>query len=106
MINNLKTKIDPIKIIDYSSFKDIFINVFNTHPPVKSKIIRAKNHELMTKGPRKAIITRSRLKKVYLKNKNTTNWSNYKYQRNFSSNLRRKLTFCNLNVKDLNDNQK
>ena len=42
----------------------------------------------MTKALRKAIMTRSRLKKVYLKNQNTTTkWSNYKYQRNFCTNL-------------------
>ena len=41
--NNLKTKLDSIKILDYSSFKDIFINVLNTHAPLKSKIIRANN---------------------------------------------------------------
>ena len=44
-------------------------------------------HEFMTKALRKAIMTRSRLKKVYLKNQNTTKWSNYKYQRNFCTNL-------------------
>ena len=45
-------------------------------------------HEFMTKALRKAIMTRSRLKKVYLKNQNTTTkWSNYKYQRNFCTNL-------------------
>ena len=29
--NDLKTKLAPIKILDYSSFEDIFINVLNTH---------------------------------------------------------------------------
>ena len=42
--NDLKTKLDLIKILDYSSFEDIFMNVLNTHAPVKTKIIRANNH--------------------------------------------------------------
>ena len=44
-----------------------------------------------------------------MKNPNTTNWNNYKYQRNFCTNLQRKTKFDyfrSLNVKDLNDNKK
>ena len=66
--HDLKTKLDSVKILDYSSFEDIFINVLNTHTPVKTKIIRASNPKFMTKALRKAIIIRSRLKNVYLKN--------------------------------------
>ena len=88
--NDLKTKLDSIKILDYSSFEDIFINVPNTHAPVKTKMIRASNHEFMTKALRKAIMKRSRLKNICLKNQNTTNWNIYKYQRNFCTNLLRK----------------
>ena len=63
----------------------------------------------MTKALRKAVMTRSRLKNIYLKHQNTTNWNNYKYQLNFSTNLLRKTKFNyfrNLNVKDLSDNKK
>ena len=63
----IQTKLDSIKILDYSSFEDIFINALNTHAPVKTKIIRANNREFMTKALRKAIMTRSGLKNVYLK---------------------------------------
>ena len=98
-----------MKILHSSSFQDIFIDILNTHAPVKTKIIRANNHEFMTKALRKAIMTKSRLKTVYLKNQNTTNWNYYKYQRNLCPNLLRKTKFDyfrNLNVKDLNDNKK
>ena len=60
--NDLKSKLDSIKILDYSSFENIFINVLNTHAPVKTKIIRANNQEFMAKALPKAIMTRSRLK--------------------------------------------
>ena len=54
-------------------------------------------------------MTRSRLKSIYLKNQNTTNWNNYKSQRNFCTNLLRKTKrdyFRNLNMRELNDNKK
>ena len=45
--NDLKTKLDSMKILDYSSFEDIFINnVLNTRAPVKTKFLRANNHNL------------------------------------------------------------
>ena len=46
---DLKSKLVLIKILDYSSFEDIFINVLNTHAPIKIKIKRANNHEFMAK---------------------------------------------------------
>ena len=106
--NDFKTKLDPIKILDYSCFEDIFISVLKTYDPARTKIIRANSHEFMTKAHRKAIVTRSRLKNVYLKNQNAINWSNYKYQRSFCTNLLPKTKFDyfrNLNVKELNDNK-
>ena len=35
-------------------------------------------------------MVRSRMKNLYLKNETDLNWSNYKKQKNFSKNLRRK----------------
>ena len=72
--NNDLKKIDSIKIIGDSSVEDIFINALYTHAPVKTKIVRASNHEFMTKPIRKLIMTRSRLKNLYLKNQNTIKW--------------------------------
>ena len=62
------TKLDSVKILDCSSFEDIFISVVNNHVPVKTKIIRANNYEFMTKNLRKAIMRRSRLNNICLKN--------------------------------------
>ena len=53
-------------------------------------------------------MTKSRLKNAYLKTQNSKNWENYKKQRNFCTNLLKKTKseyFCNLNIKDLNDNK-
>ena len=107
--NDLKSKLDTINNLDYITFEDIFISVLNTHAPIKTKILRASNHKFMTKALRKAIMTRSRLKSIYLKNQNTTNWNNCKSQRNFCTNLLRKTRrdyFRNLNIRELNDNKK
>ena len=44
-----------------------------------------------------------------MKNQNTTNWNNYKYQQNCYTYLLRKITYNyvrNPNVKNLNDNKK
>ena len=54
-------------------------------------------------------MTRSSLKNVYLKTQNSKNGENYKKQINFCTNLLKKRKsgyFCNLNIKDLNDNKK
>lgn len=63
----------------------------------------------MTKAFRKAIMRRSRLKNIYLKNQSQENWVNYKRQQNFCTNLHRKTKqkyFCSLKMKDLNDNKR
>ena len=85
------------------------MDALNTHAPVTTKKVRANNHQFMTKALRKAIMTRSRLKNVYLKTRNSKNWENYKKQRNFCTNLLKKTKseyFRNLNIKELNDNKK
>ena len=54
-------------------------------------------------------MTRSRFKNAYLKTRNSKNWENYKKQRNFCTNLLKKIKsehFCNINVKELNNNKK
>ena len=99
---DLKLKLDSLEELDYSLFENTFIDVLNTHAPIKTKTLRANSHQFMTKALRKAIMTRSRLKNIYLKGQNEENWVNYKRQRNFCTNLLRKTKqkyFCNLNMK-------
>ena len=54
------------------------------HAPIKKKILRPNEN---SKVLRKAIMMRSRMKILYLKNKTGLNWSNYKNQRSFCTNL-------------------
>ena len=65
---DLKSKLDSIKKLDYPLFESIFIDVLNTHAPVTTKKVRANNHQFTTKALRKAIMTRSRVKKYLLEN--------------------------------------
>ena len=106
---DLKSKLHSTVKLEYPLFESIFIDVLNTHAPIKTKTVRANNHQLMNKALRKAIMTRSRLKNIYLKTPNNENWDKCKKQRIFCSNLLRKTKngyFRCLNIKDLNDNKK
>ena len=59
---NLKSKLDLIDKLDYPLHESIFIAVLNTYAPIKTKTVRANNHQVMAKALWKAIMTRSRLK--------------------------------------------
>ena len=63
----------------------------------------------MGKALRRAIMMRSRMKNLYLKNKTDLNWSNYKTQRNFCTNLLRKTKkeyFSKLDIIKISDSKK
>ena len=72
------------QINEYKHFKQIFLEVLNTHAPIKRKLLRANHVPYITKALRKAIIKRSELENKYVKNK-----ANEK-QRNFCSKLYKK----------------
>ena len=70
---DLKSRLDSTEKLQYPLFESIFIDVLNTHAPIKTKTVRANNHQFMNKALRKAIMTRSRLKNIYLKTRNNEN---------------------------------
>ena len=95
--------------INYSTFKNIFLQVLNTHASVKKKVQRFNNNRFMTKQLHKAIMRCSRLKNIYIKTRSLENWDNYKKQRNFCVDLQRKTKrsyFEQINIKDISDNKK
>ena len=107
--NELNELLKNEKYISYSLFENIFLEVLNAPAPVKKKIQRFNNNPFMTKQLRKAIMHRSRLKNVFNKSRTPKKWDSYKKQRNFCVNLLRKTKkeyFENINVKDINDNEK
>ena len=63
-------------------FFDKFQKIYSRHAPVKSKKLRGNNANFMTKNLSKAIMTRSRLRRKFNKNKSEENWENFRKQRN------------------------
>ena len=52
--------LDSLEELDYYLFDNSFINVLNTHAPMKTKSLEANSHKSLTKTLRIAIMTRSR----------------------------------------------
>ena len=77
--------------------------------PKKYKYLRGNHQQFMNKELSKAIMTRSRLKNVYLRNPNDINRTNYTKQRNYCVNLRRRVKrsyYNSLNINNITDNKK
>ena len=73
----------------YTSFEEVFLRTVDYHAPIKKKILGANENLYIIKDLCKAIMLRSRMKKLNLKNKNGLNWSNCKKQGNFYTNFLR-----------------
>ena len=72
------------------------------------KYLRGNQQPFMTKEFSKAVMTRSRLRNIFLKNHNDTNRTNYVKQRNFCVNLLRRIKrtyYSNLNINKVTDNK-
>ena len=103
----LEEKLNQL-INEYKHFKQIFLEVLNTHAPIKRKLLRANHVPYMTKALRKAIMKRSELESKYVKNKTNENLKSYKKQRNFCSKLykkERKKYYEMLDLKNVTDNK-
>ena len=61
------------QINEYKNFEQIFLEVVNTHAPIKRKLLRANHAPYMTKALRKALMKRSKLESKYVKNKTNEN---------------------------------
>ena len=57
------------QINEYKNFEQIFLEVVNTHAPIKRKLLRANHAPYMRKALRKALMKRSKLESKYVKNK-------------------------------------
>ena len=60
--------------IAYNTFAEKFCNGVNKHAPLKNKTIRESQAPFMNKELAKAIMTRSRLKNIFIKDENKQNW--------------------------------
>ena len=94
---------------NYYEFETKFLEVLNTHAPLKKRIVRANEVPYMTKALRKAIANRSRLENRFYREKSVESRKAYKKQKNYCSKLykkERKRFYTNLDVRNITDNKK
>ena len=65
---------------------NIFNEVFNKHASMKKRFLRSNQGEFLTKEINKAIMTRSRLRNKYLKEKSADSKIAYEKKRNYGAN--------------------
>ena len=68
--------------IEYDTFQEIFVSLLNVYAPLKKKYLRANHGSFVTKEFRKAIMLRTRLRNIYLKQRSETTKVAYNQQRN------------------------
>ena len=89
-------------------FENIFLGILNLHAPLKHKHIRGNQQPFFNKELSKAIMKRSKLRNIYLKNTTLENRNNYVRHRNYCVNLLRKTKrdyYSNLKISDITDNK-
>ena len=98
-----------LSVSDFGSFQFAFKFILNQFSPLNQKLIYNNNQPFMTKTFRKTIIKKSKLTNKFNEKRDIKNWSQYKHQRNLSSNLlnqSKKRHFNSLNVNDVTENKK
>ena len=68
--------------IEYDTFQEIIVSLLNVYAPLKKKYFRANHASFVTKELRKAIMLRTRLRNIYLKQRTETTKVAYNWQRN------------------------
>ena len=105
--NDLNEKLSE-GISNYEPFQTTFIEVLNTHVPLKNKFLRANHVLYITETLRKAIMHRSQPETKYLKTKTQTDLKLYRKLKNFCSKLHRRERrkyYESLDIKNALDNE-
>ena len=108
LLNKQLSKHD-LSIISYETFKENFLSILNKVAPVKKKYLRANHSKFITKELRKAIMHRTKLRNIFLRNKTESSRINYNKQRNKCVSILKKAKreyFNNLNMAKITDNKK
>ena len=95
-------------IKDRDCFYKVCNEVLNQHPPRKKKYVRGNNKPFMNNALSTAIIQRTKLRNIFMKDPSAANKFSYSKQRNWCVSLLRKEKkkhFANLNKKDITDNK-
>ena len=105
--NDLNEKLSE-GISNYEPFQTTFIEVLNTHVPLKNKFLRANHVLYITETLRKATMHRSQPETKYLKTKTQTDLKLYRKLKNFCSKLHRRERrkyYESLDIKNALDNE-
>ena len=105
---DIRNQLEQISEVDVDSFKHVFISTWNSHAPVKKKVVRANNAPFMNKSLSKAFMHRSKLKNKYNKFPTEENKNSFKKYRNFCVSLlkkEKKKYFSNLDLNKIADNK-
>ena len=95
--------------IEYDTFQEIIVSLLNVYAPLKKKYLRANHASFVTKELRKAIMERTRLRNIYLKQRTETTKVAYNQQRNKCVSILKKTKrsyFESLDVKFVKGNKK
>ena len=93
----------------FEVFYDTFPNTLDCYAPLKKKKICSNHNKFMMKKLRKEVMTRSRLRNKYNKNRTYENWSNYKKQCNIYTSILKKTKsdyFIIIDIKNITDNKR
>ena len=90
--NELNLALHPYDLsnLNFDTFENIFMGIFDKHVPIKLKYLRANDSPFMNKELRKQVMLRSRLKNKCNKEKTESSRVAYKAQRNKCTSLLRK----------------
>ena len=107
--SDLEKQLSQINLLNCLNFENTYLSVLNKHAPCKQKLIRANESPFMNKHLKKSIMSRSRLRNKFLKEKTEENRKNYKKMRNYCVRLVKKTKkefYSSLDPKVITDNKK
>ena len=90
------------------SFTKKFIDTLNKHAQIKKKSIRTTHANFVTKGLREAILIRSRLRNIFLKEKSLEYKNAYNRQHNICAQMVKKANkehFQNISLSEISDSR-
>ena len=100
---------DDVNNITYHAFEDTYLRILNNHAPLKQKYIRGNDQPFMNKTMRKAIMFRTKLRNIYLRNPIVENGMMFRKQRNYCVKLLKqtKISYYeHININLVTDNRK
>ena len=98
-----------LEFTSLTNFTKIFKDNLNKHAPIKKKHIRENHTNFVTKDLRKALMLRSRLQNIFLKERSLESKKAYKKQRhNFVKMVKKakRVHFQNIILSEITDNKK